>query len=150
MNCFLYPSLCFFEGTDVSIGRGTDFPFQIIGSPYYKEKTTFSFIPKANNGSKNPKFKGLNCKGYNLQTFGFVYVRNTKGLYLHWLLGMNNLNSDKKYINRTRFFDLLAGNNKLREQIESNKSLDEIKESWQIELDKYKLTRKKYLLYSDF
>ena len=146
---YLYPSLCFFEGTSVSVGRGTDFPFQVIGSPFVK-KTQFSFVPKSNTGSKNPKHKNKLCNGYNLSVFGFVYVRNANKLYFNWLIAMNKSTKGSKYITRASFFDKLAGNDKLRKQIEANKTEEQIRDSWQKDLDLYKVMRKKYLLYKDF
>jgi uncharacterized protein YbbC (DUF1343 family) len=146
---YLYPSLCFFEGTSVSVGRGTDFPFQVIGSPFVK-KTQFSFVPKSNTGSKYPKHKNKLCNGYNLSVFGFVYVRNVNKLYFNWLIEMNKSTKGSKYITRASFFDKLAGNDKLRKQIETNKTEEQIRDSWQKDLDLYKVIRKKYLLYKDF
>jgi uncharacterized protein YbbC (DUF1343 family) len=147
-SVYLYPSICFFEGTSVSVGRGTNLPFQIIGSPFI-DSTEFSFIPTPNEGSKNPKHEGKKCNGYNLSMFGLLYIRNTKELYLHWLVGMN-MKTIGKFIIRPDFFDLLAGTDSLRIQIEAGKTTEEIRASWQIDLDAYKVLRKKYLLYPDF
>ncbi|MEN8928844.1 MAG: DUF1343 domain-containing protein [Flavobacteriales bacterium] len=148
-SIYLYPSLCFFEGTSVSVGRGTDLPFQIIGSPYIK-KTHYNFTPRPNIGSKNPKYNGETCNGFDLSVFGLLYIRNTKELYLHWLLGMKDKTNGKEFITRSSFFDLLAGTDKLRKQIVSGTSAEEIHDSWISGLEKYKKIRKGYLLYEDF
>lgn len=148
-SVYLYPSICFFEGTSVSVGRGTDFPFQIIGSPYVLE-TSYSFIPSPNIGSKNPKYKDVKCNGYNLSLFGLLYIRNTKKMYLQWLLGMNEKTKGKDFITRTSFFDKLSGTSTLRSQIKEGKSEEEIHNSWEDGLKEYKLMRSNYLLYEDF
>jgi len=147
-SIYLYPSLCFFEGTSVSVGRGTELPFQIIGSPFI-DSGSYEFVPKSIVGASSPKHEGKNCIGYNLSTFGLLYVRNTKGLYLHWLVGMNE-KTNGNYITRASFFDKLAGTDQLRKQIEKGTSIEMIKQSWQKDLNSYKIMRAKYLLYSDF
>lgn len=148
-SVYLYPSICFFEGTSVSVGRGTDLPFQVIGSPFI-EKTTYSFTPKPNVGSKNPKYNGKECNGYNLSVFGLLYIRNTKQLYLHWLIGMNEKTKGKEFITRASFFDLLVGTDKLRKQIIAGKTTEEIHETWLSGKDEYMKMRDGYLLYEDF
>lgn len=148
-SVYLYPSICFFEGTSISVGRGTDLPFQIIGSPYIP-KTTFSFTPKPNVGSKNPKYKNELCNGYDLSIFGLLYIRNTKELYLHWLVGMNEKTKNNKFITRPSFFDLLAGTDSLRLQLEKGESIETIQSNWDADLKEYMKMRKSYLLYKDF
>jgi uncharacterized protein YbbC (DUF1343 family) len=148
-SVYLYPSICFFEATSVSVGRGTDLPFQVIGSPYIP-KTAYSFTPSPNIGSKKPKYKDVKCNGYNLSMFGLLYIRNTKQLYLDWLLGLNENTKGKDFITRASFFDLLAGTSSLRNQIKEGKSVEEIHSSWGNGLKKYKLMRSEYLLYEDF
>ena len=147
-SVYLYPSLCFFEGTSVSVGRGTDLPFQVIGSPQI-DTGSFVFTPKSAVGATNSKHLGKECIGYDLSLFGLLYVRNTKGLYLHWLIGMNQ-KTKGDFITRARFFDLLAGTDEFRKQIEKNESIENIQKSWEEGLDSYKKMRKKYLLYPDF
>lgn len=147
-SVYLYPSLCFFEGTSVSVGRGTDLPFQVIGSPSV-DSGSYSFVPKPTVGASNPKHSGQECKGYNLSMFGLLYLRNTKSLYLHWLIGMNQ-KTKGEFITRASFFDLLAGTDEFRKQIENRESIEKIRASWEEGLDEYKLMRKKYLLYPDF
>ncbi|MBE7629555.1 exo-beta-N-acetylmuramidase NamZ family protein [Tenacibaculum piscium] len=135
----LYPSLCFFEGTNVSAGRGTDKQFQIYGAPYLK-KTPFSFTPQANEGAKHPKYKAQICHGENLQG-----NKKLSSLNLSWLLKTYK-EAPKKYF-FTTFFTKLAGTKKLQHQIEQGLSEKEIKKSWQKEISEFKKIRAKYLLY---
>lgn len=139
----LYPSLCFFEATDFSVGRGTDFPFQVIGYPdsiYGK----FTFIPHDIPGIQtNPLHKDQICYGIDLRNEDL----STK-FTLKYLLHFYNLTPDKsKFISNKHWFDLLAGTDKLRKMILAGKTESEIRNSWQAELQKYMKIRKKYLLY---
>jgi uncharacterized protein YbbC (DUF1343 family) len=146
---YLYPSLGLFEGTAVSVGRGTELPFQIIGFPKF-DGGTFTFTPKNIPGkAAHPPYEGVECKGYALKDFGEMFVRNSKSVYLFWLMGMYEKYPDKKKFFNS-FFDKLAGTSQLREQISKGVSEEEIRKSWQPALDKYKLIRQKYLLYPDF
>ena len=139
----LYPSLCFFEATLVSIGRGTDFAFQVIGySPVALGE--FSFTPRSIKGaSANPKFKNTSVKGLDLRT------ENTHGLNLRYLitayskLTKNNIT----FFERADFMDKLAGTNKLRLAIEAGRSAEQIKQGWQSGLTRFKAQRAPYLLY---
>jgi uncharacterized protein YbbC (DUF1343 family) len=146
---YLYPSLGLFEGTEISVGRGTDSPFEIIGYPGFKLKS-FKFIPKSIVGmSKNPPYEGIECNGLNLQQFADGYIKSVKHLYLYWLKAMYDDYPNKaKYFNN--FFDSLAGNSTLREQIINGVDEDVIHASWEKDLKKYLTIRKKYLLYEDF
>tara|TARA_B100000900_G_scaffold388402_1_gene380398 strand:- start:2635 stop:3777 length:1143 start_codon:yes stop_codon:yes gene_type:complete len=136
----LYPSLCLFEGTNVSVGRGTKFPFQHFGAPYIK--SNYSFVPKSGKGSKYPKHENKICYGTDLR-FQENYLDQ---LNLVWLINCYKETTDKeKFFNN--FFDKLAGNDKLRKQIISGKSIDEIRKSWQNDLINFKKIRNKYLLY---
>lgn len=140
----LYPSLCFFEATDISIGRGTYFPFQVIGYPD-KKYGTFTFTPVPLQGfDKNPVQKDKLCYGVNLSEYPFA-----GGLTLRFFLDFYEKSGDGKafFFSRPQWFDLLAGTKKLRWQIVKGMTEDEIRESWQPELDAYKLIRQKYLLY---
>jgi uncharacterized protein YbbC (DUF1343 family) len=141
---YLYPSLCFFEGTIVSLGRGTDSPFQVIGYPDYPDKT-FSFTPRSTEGAKNPPLKDQVCYGVDLrQTQDWKYRFS-----LHELIKFYNSAPDKsKFFND--FINRLAGTDRLRKMIEAGKTEEEIRASWQEELAVYKQKRKKYLLYEDF
>lgn len=147
---YLYPSLCFFEGTDISIGRGTDLPFQVIGSPKLL-KTDYSFIPLSRVGATEPKHQNDTCNGYNLSLFGDFYMRDTKQLYLYWMINtLSQYNSNSDFFTRPNFFDLLAGTDKLRKQLEQKIPLSDIKKTWEDDLNNYKELRKKYLLYKDY
>ncbi|WP_460486261.1 exo-beta-N-acetylmuramidase NamZ family protein [Capnocytophaga sp. HP1101] len=137
----LYPSLCFFEGTNVSMGRGTDKQFQIYGSPYF-EKTTFSFTPRPNEGDKNPKFNGELCYGEDL-----TKTPRLDKLNLTWLKKAFEQGKGVKTPFFTSSFNKIAGNDILKKQITEGKSEDEIRQSWQKDIEKFKEVRKKYLLY---
>lgn len=141
----LYPSLCFFEATKISVGRGTDFPFQVIGYPDSRFGA-FQFTPAALPGfDKNPLQKGQLCYGVDLRD-----VRSLVGLHLKWLIHFYNLSEQKKtFFSNPDFMDKLAGTNRLRLQIVFGKSINEIRQSWQADLDAYKKIRKKYLLYAE-
>lgn len=149
-SIYLYPSLCLFEGTNVSVGRGTDKPFQQFGSPYISS-TTYSFTPEPNEGAKHPKHEGEKCFGYDVSQFGEEYLIGYKKLYLYWLVAMYEETPDKTiFFRKDGFFDLLTGDDKIREMIIEGKSADEIWNSFQDEVKEFKLKRKKYLLYADF
>lgn len=136
----LYASLCLFEGTNVSVGRGTEMQFQIYGSPYLPVND-FSFTPKPNFGAKDPVYNGKLCYGENLTSIPKV----TK-LELKWLIKAYNETSDRtKFFNA--FFSKLAGTKKLQQQIETGISENEIRKSWEKGLNDFKTMRKKYLIY---
>lgn len=141
---YLYPSICLFEGTVMSVGRGTDFPFQHFGHPAIKG-TPYSFIPESKIGAKDPLLKGKECFGYNVKKAGTYNV----GFTLRWLLMAYLLypNHDTFF---NPFFDKLAGTSKLRLNIIEGKAEDEIKKEWKPAIDAYKLKRNQYLLYQDF
>lgn len=146
---WLYPSLCFFEGTEVSVARGTEFPFQAIGYPGFNEGN-FSFVPKSIPGmAAHPPFENKECTGFDLREFGNVYIRNLKKIYLFWLISMYQSYPDKNSFFND-YFDTLAGTDLLRKQIIDGKTEEEIRKSWQDELNKFRTIRKKYLLYTDF
>ena len=145
LSIWLYPSLCLFEGTPISVGRGTMLPFQQIGYPNFK-KTSHTFTPKSIDGmSKNPPFENKVCNGYLLNQNSIQ-----SAFSISYLIEFYNSYSNKGAFFNASFFDKLAGNSTLREQIISNTSENDIRESWQMEIEKYKFMRKKYLLYSDF
>ena len=135
----LYPSLCFFEGTNVSAGRGTQLQFQIYGSPFLKN-TNFKFTPQSNDAEKNPKHKNQQCFGEDLRT-----KKRVSQLDLSYLIKAYRNNSSKVFFNP--FFTTLAGTKKLQQQIEQGLSVDEIKNSWKEDLRKFKIVREKYVLY---
>ena len=138
----LYPSLCLFEGTTVSVGRGTDHQFQVIGHP---DLTGFdhSFTPISKPGAKYPLHKEMQCHGKNFLQEPVDHV-----FTLSHLIEFYKALKDKPYFNA--FFTKLAGTEKLKEQIIAGLSEKEIKKSWEKELKNYKKLRKKYLLYPDF
>ena len=141
----LYPSLCLLEATSVTVGRGTDGPFERYGHPDFdKSKTDFSFVPKSGYGSKHPKHEGKTCYGFNLNSPKYQRMHQ---LDLSFLMKANELMNGKVFVNRAKFFNLLAGNNRLLKQIEEGKSEEEIRSSWKEGLDRYAEIRKKYLLY---
>ena len=136
----LYPSLCLFEGTNVSVGRGTDKPFQHFGSPFLKFYS-YAFQPKSGPGSKYPKHENKTCVGKNLENYPYLSSIN-----LNWLIeSYNQTNNKEDFFNS--FFDKLAGTDKLRTQIISGLNEKEIISSWKTGLKEFKKTRKKYLLY---
>jgi len=145
---YLYPSLCFFEGTPVSVGRGTDKPFQIIGHPDFAAGT-FTFTPKSMEGAKEPPLKDVQCKGIDLSTLQRDYFLKRKSLNLEWLIEFyQKFPNKEKFF--TPFFTKLTGTTELQKQIEQGKSEDEIRASWMLELEQFKNVRMKYLLYADF
>lgn len=150
-SIYLYPSLCFFESTAVSVGRGTDFPFQQIGYPKSDIGNT-TFTPRSiPNASLYPKFENIECRGFDLRDFGGFFFTSKKQLYLDWLVGLYEFypNQDE-YFNANNFFDKLAGTSLLKQQIIKGMKADEIRASWKDELREYKKLRKSYLLYEDF
>ncbi len=138
----LYPSLCFFEGTEVSLGRGTEFPFQVYGypDPRFGE---FTFTPVSIEGmSKNPPHQDKKCYGVDLRD-----ASPSHQFTLEYLLDAYNKLEGKgdKFFNN--FFDRLAGSDQLRKDIIAGKSEEQIRESWKDDLEKYNATREKYLMY---
>jgi uncharacterized protein YbbC (DUF1343 family) len=147
-SVYLYPSLCLFEGTFVSVGRGTGAPFQIFGHPQL-QGTHFSFTPAPKPGAKKPLYEGQLCNGYDLREFGLLYIKDYKSLYLYWLIASyNQLKTKGEFFNN--FFDKLAGTSNLRNQVVSGKTEEQIRASWQPGLSAFRDIRVKYLLYQDF
>ncbi|MCD7937288.1 MAG: DUF1343 domain-containing protein [Tannerellaceae bacterium] len=143
----LYPSLCFFEATPMSIGRGTYFPFQVIGYPD-SSYGTFSFTPQALPGfDTDPLQKNRTCYGVDLRNVSFA-----GGLSFNYLFEFYNKTGRNAtlFFSRPEWFDLLAGEKRLREQILSGMTEEEIRASWQEELAGYKKMRSRYLLYPDY
>ncbi len=149
LSIALYPSLCFFEGTPVSAGRGTDYPFQCFGHPKMRQEG-YSFTPRSIPGaSKYPKFKGKVCYGYDLSNYNLEEFRKRKSLDLSFLIkAYQQLHASTKFFNT--FFRNLAGTNQLRLQIEKGMSEEEIRATWQEDLKAFKNIRKKYLIYPDW
>ena len=150
----LYPSICLFEGTIISQGRGTYMPFTVLGAPALKGKYSFSFRPVSLKGmSETPLHQDTDCYGLDLRTYDTNVFRKTKQLNLQWLMELY-----KAYPDKARFFDMsqskqlgnfdkLAGTENLKQQIIAGKSEKEIRQSWEPGLSAYKQMRKNYLLY---
>lgn len=137
----LYPSLCLFEGTVVSVGRGTETPFEIYGHPDFP-KTDFSFTPKPMEGAKSPMLMNKLCNGYNLEN-----EERLTSLNLSYFIQAHKLLGIEKLLSNGKFFNQLAGNSKLIEQIKANVPEAEIRASWKKELEEFKVVRGKYLVY---
>ena len=137
----LYPSLCFFEQTPVSVGRGTEKQFQVIGTPYW-ENFKFNFTPKSMPGAKYPKHENLTCYGLNLENEEYLSKIDLKWLILAYKNEKNKDNFFKSGFHR------LAGNKLLEEQIKKGLSAKEIRKTWKNGLDNFKLIREKYLIYN--
>ena len=136
----LYPSLCLFEGTAVSVGRGTATPFEVIGGPAQPTSRPFQFVPTPNAGSTSPPQQGQTCHGLNLQT------AEVEGFTLRYLLDFYQQSTAKdQFFNKG--FERLAGTKELRQQIIDGQSETAIRQSWEPALGRYKQLRKKYLLY---
>jgi uncharacterized protein YbbC (DUF1343 family) len=144
---YLYPSLGLFEGTMVSIGRGTDKPFEKIGFPGFAEGN-YSFTPKSGKGSKHPLYEGKTCSGFDLKGFGESYIRDSKEIYLFWLINMFKATKDKNGF-FTKTFDQHIGTDQLRKDIIAGKTEKQIRDSWKQGLTNYSKIRKKYLLYEE-
>jgi len=145
----LYPSLCFFEGTIISVGRGTEFPFQVIGHPD-NHIGSFAFTPKEIPGvANNPKYEGQLCIGQSLQGFAEHVTQTERKLYLSWLINLYDHFEDRGEF-FTPYFEKLAGTDNLRKQIENGLAEEEIRLTWQEDIEVFKKIRKKYLLYTDF
>jgi len=148
---YLYPSTCFFEGTVLSEGRGTDKPFEIFGHPALP-KTLYAFTPKPNAGAKSSKCFYQQCYGWNLSgSKEEVLKKLDKKIQLNYLLDAYKLFPGKdSFFLKNNFFNKLAGNDILIQQIKDGKTEIQIRQSWQADLIKFKAIRKKYLLYKDF
>jgi len=146
---YLYPSLCFFEGTTISVGRGTAFPFQVFGSPNLPyPKFGFTFTPRSVPASINPPLLNQDCHGRDLRIIPTTELQARKQINLSYLLEAYQSYPHKdKFFNN--FFDRLAGTNMLRSQIKAGLNEQQIRQSWQPGLETFKKTRAKYLLYPD-
>lgn len=146
----LYASLCLFEATSVSVGRGTYFPFQVIGSPLLpKDKYPFSFTPKALEGfDKNPLHKNVVCHGLDLRE---TDISGLNGFSLKYVIEMyrefKKMNKSESFLTRPKWFDLLMGTNQVRLDMLKGKSEEGIRSAWNEDLKKYREMRDKYILY---
>jgi uncharacterized protein YbbC (DUF1343 family) len=144
-SVYLYPSICFFEGTAISLGRGTSSPFQVFGSPDLPDRG-FSFIPGSVRGAKNPPLLGVKCFGTDLRDALKKGIVPKPEINLDWLISAyNDFPQKDKFF--TSYFDVLAGGPVLREQIQKGMIGTQIRESWKEGLEKFSKIREKYLLY---
>lgn len=150
-STYWYPSTCFFEGTALSEGRGTDKPFQLFGHPSLP-KNLISFTPKSKEGATDPKLKNKLCYGWDLSgTPDQVLKQVDNKIQLKYVIEAYKLFPDKnKFFLANNYFNKLAGNDMLMQQIKDGMSEPDIRKSWQSKLDAFKKIRKKYLLYADF
>lgn len=147
-SILLYPSICLFEGTDVSLGRGTATPFEIAGHPSLKGKYNYSFTPAPNAAASNPPQNGKLCYGTSFQNLTEKEIFSRKRLDLTPLIDYYKAFPSKDaYFLKNKFIDKLAGTDKLRLDIIAGKSEAEIRATWQADLDKYNKIRAKYLMY---
>ncbi len=148
-SILLYPSLCLFEGSTCSVGRGTETPFELVGHPDFP-CDTFSFVPQPNKGNKNPLFAGNFCGGMDFREVPVDSIRAEKKLNIRYLLDFyQEFPNKEQFFREDLFFDLLAGNRQLRHQIMEGKSEAEIRASWEEDLNLYRSIRKKYLIYPE-
>jgi uncharacterized protein YbbC (DUF1343 family) len=155
---YLYPSTCLFEGTVLSEGRGTNKQFQVFGHPSLP-KNLYSFTPNPNEGAKNSKLYGQLCYGWDLSgSTEEVLAKVNNQIQLKWILEAYKVfpKKDSFFLapktgkDEDYFFNKLAGNATLRQQIKSGKTIAQIKKTWEPGLNKFKAIRKKYLMYADF
>jgi len=153
-SIMLYPTICLFEGTIISQGRGTQVPFTVLGSPALKDKYSFSFKPISIPGmSETPLHMNKDCYGIDLGNYDIEKLRKTKKVNIQWMIDLYNAYPFKdKFFDRTQSnqmgnIDILAGTDEFRKQIIAGKSVKEIQDSWEPKLSEYKTMRKKYLLY---
>ncbi|MEA4903906.1 MAG: DUF1343 domain-containing protein [Petrimonas sp.] len=145
-SIYLYPSTCLFEGTVVSLGRGTSFPFQVYGHPDYKG-SDFSFTPRSVPGAKNPPLLNSKCYGVDLRNVSQEYIWKN-GFDLSYVIdAYKNLKMGDKFF--TGFFEKLVGVDYIRQDIIAGKSAQEIKEKWYCDVVKFKQQRRPYLLYGE-
>ncbi|WP_336686069.1 DUF1343 domain-containing protein [Chryseobacterium bernardetii] len=142
----LYPSLCFFEGTQVSVGRGTELPFQIYGSPW-TENLPYKFTPKPSYGAKDPFLNGKLCYGEDLSN----YPKDLRELNIEWVIKayQNYKNPQLDFFLKNLWFDTLSGTDEFRKQIIAGKSILEIKASWKKDLEDFEKIRTRYVVYED-
>lgn len=148
-SVLLYPSLCLFEGSTCSVGRGTDCPFEVVGHPDFP-CDSFYFVPRPNKSNKYPLHSGWLCGGWDLSNLSEQQLRQTGALNIGFLLQFYQAFPNKdRFFRDDRFFDLIAGNSLLKQQIIEGKTEEEIRASWEEDLNLYKALRKRYLLYPE-
>lgn len=145
-SVYLYPSTCYFEATPVSLGRGTDLPFQVYGHPDMTGYN-YSFTPRSVPGAKNPPLLGKLCHGVNLSNLSDEEIRQ-RGIDLSYVIdAYRNLKMGDRFF--SSFFELLTGTDYVRQMIKEGKSADEIKARWKDDVENFKVQRKPYLLYEE-
>ncbi len=142
-SVYLYPTLCFFEGSSVSVGRGTETPFQVYGHP--DMRGSYTFTPQSTSGASKPLLEGQRCRGENLVEFAHDYPHNESQLHLEWIIDAYQQLKDKGFFKD--YFRLLAGDKQLQRDIENGKSANEIRASWSDDLASFLAIRQKYLMY---
>ncbi len=149
LSVYLYPSLGLFEGTVMSVGRGTEFPFQVYGHPGMKS-TVFSFTPARMEGfDKNPLYKEQVCHGVDLRDFEERFVVDRREIILEWLqFAYRNVDDKENFFNP--FFSRLIGNDQVADMVKKGASITQIRKTWEKDVAEFKKMRKKYLLYNDF
>jgi uncharacterized protein YbbC (DUF1343 family) len=150
-SIYLYPSLCLFEGTNVSMGRGTDKQFQIYGHPKFKNGN-FIFIPKVGQGDKMPVHNADTCHGFDLSWIPIDILQRDNCFKLEYLFDFYNLSEEEEkvaFFSKNNFFDKLIGDAAIKEMIINGKTVEEIQKTWEEDLEKYKVIRKKYLIYPE-
>ncbi|TDG35986.1 DUF1343 domain-containing protein [Pedobacter changchengzhani] len=154
-SIMLYPSTCLFEGTYINLGRGTKYPFTVLGAPYLKDKYDFSFTPKSIKGmAETPLFQNQTCYGLDLRNYNVALLKKTKQLNISWLIELYNASPrredffNNKLSKEMGIIERLVGVKDFREQVIAGKTEKEIRASWAPGLNAYKTMRKKYLLYN--
>lgn len=145
-SIYLYPSTCLFEGTVMSLGRGTPFPFEVYGHPQYKG-SDFSFTPRSVPGAKNPPLLNKKCHGVDLREVSNAFIWENKFDLSYLIDAYNNLDMGEKFF--TSFFEKLVGTDYIRKDIIAGKTAEEIKKKWQCDVEAFKQQRKAYLLYDE-
>ena len=149
LSIYLYPSMCYFEGTTVSLGRGTDWPFQVYGHPDMTGYD-FEFTPKSRPGAKTPPQMDVLCHGVDLHDLDAESVI-AKGINLEYIIDAyrNLTKNGHQFYLKSNFFDLLMGTTRVRQMIAEGKSAKDIKSTWQADVDLFKVQRRPYLLYEE-
>ena len=146
-SIYLYPSLCFFEGTTANVGRGTNKQFQVFGDPK-SMVGDYNYTPVSMPGAKYPKHKGVSCNGYDLSNLELIYLQKQSKINLTYLMDYYQSFPDKKnFFLANKFFDTLAGTDKFRKAIIAGKTEAEIRATWDAGLEEYREMREQYLLY---
>lgn len=147
-SVYLYPSICYFEGTTVSLGRGTELSFEVYGHPSFEGKCRFKFTPDAIDGAKNPRYKGQTCYGRDLRLLDDEEIIR-RGVDLSYVIDAYNLMGCPGDEFFTPMFEKLIGRSYVREMIKEGKSAEEIKATWAQEVEEFKKLRRRYLLYAE-